>query len=227
MIKYLSLVLVLPVIANCSSIANINGKYDRKEDINNNSKIVIDLTKTAQEVDRKFYGSNFDSYSQMPSKELVDELQLGKIRVGGNEFDVNNWKTNKTVTSSAEIKDVISFEKLSKTLTSYNVDGIFQINLTGFQPELVGKDYVIKRTFTADSAYEMVKYLNGKLNLKIVDFSLGNEFSIWNETHSKVWPTDDGITADEYIDRYVQFAIAVRKAQAEVNGNPNSIKLWG
>jgi hypothetical protein len=227
MIKYLSLVLVLPVIANCSSIANINGKYDRKEDINNNSKIVIDLTKTAQEVDRKFYGSNFDSYSQMPSKELVDELQLGKIRVGGNEFDVNNWKTNKTVTSSAEIKDVISFEKLSKTLTSYNVDGIFQINLTGFQPELVGKDYVIKRTFTADSAYEMVKYLNGKLNLKIVDFSLGNEFSIWNETHSKVWPTDDGITADEYIDRYVLFAIAVRKAQAEVNGNPNSIKLWG
>ena len=228
MLKVLILGLALPVIANCSGITSLTGSYDNKEDNNNNnSKVIVDLNKTGQTIDKNFYGSNFDSYSEMPSKELINELQLGKIRIGGNEFDVYNWKNNKAVISSGEIKDVFSFAKISKVLKDYNVAGIFQINLTGFQPELLGSNYVVKRTFNADSAYEMVKHLNGKLKLNIIDFSLGNEFSIWNETHSKIWPTQDGISADEYIDRYIRFAIAIRKAQEENNGNPNSIKIWG
>lgn len=227
MLKYVLFFLAVPMTINCSEITKSLGKYDRVEPSSVTSKIVVDLTKEGQVIDKNFYGSHLDSYSKMPTKEVVNELQLGKIRVGGNEFDVNNWKINKTVNSTLMVKDLFSFELISKTLSDYKVNGVFQINLTGFQPELVGQNYVIKRTFTASSAYEMVKYLNGILKLKIVDFSLGNEFSIWNETHSKLWPSKDGISANEYIDRYIDYAISIRKAQDEINGNPNSIKIWG
>jgi hypothetical protein len=225
--KFLSVLLLLPVVANCSGITSTNEKYDRKVDEQNSSKIVIDLNSKGQTIDKNFYGSHLDSYSQIPSKELVEELQLGKIRIGGNEYDVNNWKINKTVLPNGDVKDITSFENLAKTLSDFNVKGIFQINLTGYGPELEGKNYVVKRNMNENSAYELVKHLNGKLKLNIVDFSLGNEFSIWNETHTKVWPSTDGITADEYIERYIKFAIAIRSAQSEVNGNPNSIKIWG
>jgi hypothetical protein len=217
---------VLPVLANCSELTKAVGRYDQNENATT-SKIIVDLTRQGQIIDKNFYGSHIDSYSEIPTRELVDELQLGQIRIGGNEFDVNNWKNNKSVTSSLETKTLLSFEAYSKILRDFNVNGIFQINLTGYQPELEGGTYVVKRSFTSESAYEMVKYLNGVKKLKIRDFSLGNEFSIWHETHSKVWQSDDGISADDFIDRYIKFAIAVRRAQEEVNGNPNSIKLWG
>jgi hypothetical protein len=227
MIKLIILLFTLPVIANCSGIKTTEGKYDNIEDIGNTAKIVLDLNKTGQIIDKQFYGTHLDSYSPIPSKLLVDELQVGKIRLGGNEFDVNNWKNNKTITAAGDIKDITNFVDISKIFKNYNVSGIFQINLTGFQPIEVDGHYNIVRTFNEKSAYELVKYLNGTKKLNIVDFSLGNEFSIWNETHHKIWQTTDGVSADEYIDRYIKFAVAVRTAQAEVNGNPNSIKIWG
>lgn len=221
------LALALPASASTVGITEISGNYDRSKDRENPAKIVIYLNKTRLNVTKEFYGSHIDSYSQMPKKELVDELQLGKIRVGGNEFDVFNWKINKAVTASGEIINVTSFEELSKELKSFNVNGIFQINLSGYQPVLIDDKYVITRSFTSESAYDLVKHLNGILKLKIIDFSLGNEFSIWHEAHRNFWHQKDGIKADEYINRYIEFAIAIRKAQDEINGKPNSIKIWG
>lgn len=227
MIKIFFCVFILSSAACATGITVVTENYDRNDNSAIKAKIVIDLNKTGQYVDKKFYGAHLDSNSPIPAKEFIDELQLGKLRVGGNEYDVFNWKTNKSATQNGETKTINGFEYLASTLKRYNVDGIFQINLTGYQPELVNKNQVIKRTFTSQSAYEMVKHLNGDLGLNIVDFSLGNEFSIWHETHAEVWPTKDGISADEYIDRYIDFALAIRKAQKEVDGNPNSIKIWG
>lgn len=225
---FLLMSLMIPAIANCATgLTYIKGAYDKKEDSTISSKITVDLTKKGQLIDKSFYGAHVDSYSQLPDKALVDELQLGKMRIGGNEFDVMNWKLGKSINAKGEIIDIPSLDTYAKALSNYKVSGVFQINLTGFQPELEGSSYIIKRTFSSKSAYELIKYLNGKLDLKISDVSLGNEFSIWNETHSKIWPTTDGITADEYIDRYVEYALAIRKAQDEVNGKPNSIKIWG
>lgn len=223
----LLLLLLLPTLACSTSITEISAPIDQVEDSSVTSKITIDLNKTFQTIDKQFYGSHIDSYSELPGKELVDELQLGKIRIGGNDFDVYNWKIGKTVTSRGEIRNAPSFENLASDMALYKVNGIFQVNLSGFQPEKIGNTYTIKRSFTAESAYEMIKYLNGKLKLNITDFSLGNEFSIWNETHPKLFPSEEGISADEYIERYIQYAVAIRRAQDEVNGNPNSIKLWG
>ncbi len=223
----LLLVILLPNYACSSAITSVKGVYDRQEKADITSKITIDLNKKFQKIDKQFYGSHVDSYSELPSKELVDELQLGKIRIGGNDFDVYNWKSCTTVTHRGEIKSAPCLENLASDMSTYKVDSIFQINLSGYQPEKTNGSYVIKRSFTADSAYEMIKYLNGKLKLKIANVSLGNEFSIWNETHPKVWESDDAISADEYIDRYIQYAIAVRRAQEEATGDSNSIKLWG
>lgn len=219
--------ILLPIAVNATGIKNFKGAFDTKENNEISSKIIVDITKKNGELDQKFYGTHLDAYSPFPNKTLLDELQLGKIRVGGNEFDVYNWKLKKAVNSKGEIIAAPGIEDLAQTIKNYKLDGIFQVNLTGFQPELIKGQYVIKRTFNAQSAYEMLKHFNGVLKLNIVDISLGNEFSIWNETHPKVWPSEDGITADEFIDRYIEFAISLRKAQEEISGNPNSIKLWG
>ena len=225
--KFLILVIFLPVIANCTGVRNFNSEIASSVVKKNSSKIIIHLSKKGMLVDKNFYGSHFDSYSEMPNKEIMNELKIGKIRVGGNEFDLNNWKISKTLSPSGEIKKTIDYSLLSKKLKNLDIGGIFQINLTGFQPELIGSNYVISRSFTDKSAYEMVKYLNGTEKLNISDFCLGNEFSIWHETHQKVWPTQDGISADEYIERYLKYAIAIRSAQDDINGDPNSIKIWG
>ncbi len=223
---------ILPTMAGAVGITTYQGLFDRREDRTISSKITIDFSSRfgqvpGQIIDKNFYGSHVDSYSPIPAKALIDELQLGKLRVGGNEYDVFNWKLNKSVNASGEIINVPGLDTLAKTINNYGVGGIFQLNLTGYQPELIDNNYVVQRTFTPASAYELIKYLNGTMNLKITDLSLGNEFSIWNETHSKIWDTQDGISADDYIDRYIQYAIAVRSAQETVTGDPNSIKLWG
>lgn len=227
MIKIFSCVFLLSNVACATGITTSSESYNRIENSATTAKIVINLDKPGQNIDKKFYGSHLDSNSPIPAKKFIDELQLGKLRVGGNEYDVFNWKTNLSATKNGETKAINGFEYVASVLNQYKVDGIFQINLTEYQPELVDNKQVVKRTFTSQSAYEMVKYLNGDLQLNIVDFSLGNEFSIWHETHAQVWPTKDGISADEYIDRYIDFALAIRKAQKEVNGNSNSIKIWG
>lgn len=218
---------MLSTTACAGGISTVEEKYDTRDDYNITGKIVIDLNKKGQLIDRNFYGAHLDSHSPIPNKEYIDELQLGKLRIGGNEYDVFNWKTKRSVIRPEEFKSINGFEDIANSLQKLKVSGVFQINLTGFQPELIGDTEVVKRTFTSQAAYEMVKYLNGTLHLNIVDFSLGNEFSIWNETFSKIWPTGDGISADEYIDRYIEYALAIRRAQKEITGNPNSIKIWG
>lgn len=189
-----------------------------QESLNNNKLPIIE---------KSFYGSHFDSYTEMPSIELMKELNLGKIRIGGNEFDVYNWKLHKAVNSTGEIKDLLSFEEYAKILKKYQVEGIFQINLFGYQPELIDNEFKVKKTFNEFSAFELIKYLNGKMQLGIKDFALGNEFPIWHETHPKVWNSEDGISADDFIERYIKFVVQIRKAQEENSGNPNDIKIWG
>ena len=218
---------VLPNYACSSSIFMTSGQYDRTVDPATQAAITINLDKTYQTIDKNFYGSHIDSFSEIPETKLVHELQLGKIRIGGNDFDVYNWKNNKTINVRGELKNAPSFTSLHQDMEAYKVDGIFQVNLTGYQPEKVNNYFQIKRTFTPEAAYEMIKTLNGEKQLKIENVSLGNEFSIWNETHAKIWESEDAISADDYITRYIQYAIAVRRAQEEVNGNADSIKLWG
>lgn len=203
--------------------------FDKTERPQIQGKVIVDLGQKGSAIDPNFYGSHLDSYSAIPDKATFQDLRIGMVRIGGNEYDVFNWKNKLSITKWTGLKELNGFEKIAQTLNSYKVSGIFQINMFGYQPEAEGSSYVLKPTFTPAAAYEMVKYLNGQLKLGITNFSLGNEFGSWHETHSHVgiWSEESGISADEYIEKYIQYAVAIRKAQAEVNGNPNSIQIWG
>lgn len=214
-------------LVHAYGISEMNNQYDHSEDSTIEGKVFVDLNMRGQSINKQFYGSHLDSSLPTPQKTIMDELRIGKLRIGGNEYDLFNWKNKMSARSNGTIIQLNGFESIASDLKKLNIDGIFQINLTGYQPELFGKSYVVKRSFNASSAYDMVKHLNGKLKLNIKDFSLGNEFSIWHETHSVFWDSKDGISADEYIDRYIDYAIAIRKAQKEISGDANSIKIWG
>jgi hypothetical protein len=221
------LMFVFQAVASANGIKNTEDAYDLTEDSSIDDKITVHLNDTGQVITKAFYGSQLDSGSPVPLQSLLDELQLGMLRIGGNEYDVFNWKTKKTIASNGEIRTINGFEDLANSLKQYKIDGIFQVNLTGFEPQASVTGNSNKRTFTPQSAYEMVKYLNGNLHLNISNFCLGNEFSIWHETHSQVWPTKDGISADEFIDRYIDYVVAIKRAQKEISGNPDDIKIWG
>ena len=199
--------------------------YNYTEDPSISTKVVVDLNSKGKEVSSSFYGAHIDSGSPAPAASLIKDLGIGMIRMGGNEYDVFNWKNGYAITESG-LRPLPGFVNTAKILNDYQVPGVYQINLHGYQPELVNGKYVLKKTFTAASAAELIKTLNGTQKLGLVHFSLGNEPEQWYETHSQAGNTQ-AISADEYIQRYIEFALAIRKAQEEVNGDSNSIKLWG
>lgn len=225
MLKLSLLASILWSSASTADIVSFEESYSRRG--SQSQKVVVDLSSQGQTLTRDFYGSQIESRAALPNATLIKELQLGKLRMGGNEYDVFNWETGISIAQNGEFQKLQKIEDLAKAFQSLNAKGIFQINLTGYQPEWNGNGYNVVRSFDAQAAAEMIKHLNGKLKLGLVDFSLGNEFEQWHYTHSNIWDNEDGITADEYIERYIEFAVAIRKAQEEVNGNPNSIKIWG
>ena len=214
----------------CSSsgITKVNQPYNLIDSKAVPGKVIVDLSKKGQTITNSFYGSHMDSFSAPPSANLIAELGIGQIRIGGNEFDVFNWKNNLAYTK-AGLRNLLGFTGTEVVLRNYKVTGIYQINLLGYQPEIESNSVLLKDSFDAQSAYELIKTLNGQLGLNIVNFSLGNEPEQWHETHAhtKAFDAESGISADDYINKYIAFAVAIRTAQAEINGNPNSIKIWG
>jgi hypothetical protein len=223
------LFILLPLLLGCGSgITKIKSQETGSPPLILNSEINLDLNRAGKIIDRSFYGSQLDLYSNPPAAKLIKDLGLGRIRIGGNEYDVYNWKTNLALTKRG-LRQLIDFKSIVPIFKDYNVEGIFQINLHGFQPELVQDRYVLKPSFEAKDAFDLVKKLNGELQLKIVHLSLGNEFEQWHETHShtRAWPENSGISAEDYVQKFIRFAMAIREAQESVSGNPNDVKIWG
>ncbi len=208
-------------------ITSTQGEYERRDQSQITNSVMIELDSKIQKIDKAFYGSFVESRANLPSSSLIQELQLGALRVGGNEYDVFNWQNGMSFGQDERFIQIQKYEDLARQFKSMGTKGIFQINLTGYQPEWNGNGYNVVRSFDSKAAYELVKYLNGDLKLGIKAFSLGNEFEQWHYTHSAIWPSEDGVSADEYIERYIEFAMAIRKAQAEVSGDANSIEIWG
>lgn len=197
-------------------------------------KVNIDPAKKGQVIAKSFYGSQMDSFSAPPAADLVKQLGLGQIRLGGNEYEVFNANTSVAITNKAGVKKIVGYEAAAQAFKQYGTNGIYQINLLGVQPEQKNGSLVLAPTFNTNSVYEMIRTLNGKLKLGIKDVCLGNEPEQWHETHSHVaeltnglFNADSGITADDYINRYIAYAMAVRQAQESVTGDANSIKIWG
>jgi hypothetical protein len=197
------------------------------------TKVSVDTTKQGQKISRSFYGSQMDSFSSPPPADLVKQLGVGQIRLGGNEYEVFNWKNNVAITNKSGQKTILGYEAAASAFKQYGTNGIFQINLLGVQPEFENGSYVLKTTFDTTAVYELIQQLNGKLKLGITDVCLGNEAEQWHETHphmaalAGLYSADSGISADDYIQRYIAYAMAIRQAQESVTGDANSIKIWG
>jgi hypothetical protein len=197
------------------------------------TKVSIDSSKTGSVISKSFYGSQMDSFSAPPTAALVKELGVGQIRIGGNEYEVFNWKNNVSINNKSGQKDILGFEPAAAAFKQYGANGIFQINLLGVQPELVSGAYVLKNTFDTKAVSEMILTLNGTKKLGITDVCIGNEAEQWQDTHphaaalTGLYTADSGISADDYIQKYIETVIAVRSAQEKVNGDANSIKIWG
>lgn len=220
--------LMLSLFGCGSGITKLKSENQGPWPLPTSGEITLNLNQPGKIINKSFYGSQLDLFSRPPASKLITDLGLGRIRIGGNEYDVYNWKTNLALTKNG-LRQLVDFKSIVPILKQYDVEGIFQINLHGFQPELENNRYILKSSFDAQDAFELVKTLNGDHKLGIVHWSLGNEFEQWHETHphTLAWSKDSGISADDYIQKYIKFALALRAAQESVSGNPNDIKIWG
>lgn len=221
--------ILFSVTTACSAgVTKKNEAMDSNTNSSVQAQVIVDINKKGPVIDSSFYGSHLDSFAPFPNSNLVKELGISQLRIGGNEYDVFNYTLNMAYTKTG-IYNIAGFSSVETWLKNNNLKGIYQINLHGYQPVLEGNSVLLKNSFTAQNAYEMIKRLNGQLRLGIVNFSLGNEPEQWHETHPHTgeYNEESGISADDYIQKYIDFALAIRKAQEEVNGNPNSIKIWG
>jgi len=89
-----------------------------------------------------------DSFSAPPSANLIAELGIGQIRIGGNEFDVFNWKNNLAYTK-AGLRNLLGFTGTEVVLRNYKVTGIYQINLLGYKHEIESNSVLLKDSFDA------------------------------------------------------------------------------
>jgi hypothetical protein len=92
--------------------------------------------------------------------------------------------------------------------------------------ELTGAHYTgrLRVMNNADSVHaaNAIKFINGQKALGLKHILMGNEPFLEDEVHGVEIPT-----ADEYIAKYIQYALALREAQESITGNPNDIQLWG
>ncbi len=202
-------------------------KDEIKDEINGTITVNMNTAGTKGSIGREFYGTQLSPFTAYPSADKVKPLNLGTIRIGGNLYDTYNWENGMTFLSKGNYKKIESYEEAIKKVREYGAEPIMQINLLGLMPIATNGRYVLSNTATAQFATKFIQHVNGDLKLNLKHVCLGNEFDQWADTHADIWPFDEPMSADDYIDRYIEYAIAVRAGQEEVSGDANDIKLWG
>ncbi|HAZ13621.1 MAG: hypothetical protein A2X86_13895 [Bdellovibrionales bacterium GWA2_49_15] len=205
---------------------NIESDVIKDEMVGN---ITLDL-KTAGakgSISREFYGTQLSPFTPYPSTDAVQKLNLGTIRIGGNLYDTYNWENGLTFLARGTYKKLESYEEAINKVREYGAEPIMQINLLGQMPVYTNGRIGMSNAATAQSAAEFIAHVNGELKLNLKHVCLGNEFDQWADTHADIWPFNDALSADDYINRYIEYAVAVRDAQEKISGNANDIKLWG
>ncbi|XGC79510.1 glycoside hydrolase family 44 protein [Bdellovibrio bacteriovorus] len=189
-------------------------------------QVQVDATSTNGVVIKKdFYGADTNGFAKLPASEHVTPLHLGYVKFGGNLHSVFNWELNRYIDSKGRIHEIESaFDaRISFAKNSYGVAPMVQVNMLGWQPDYNSDGTIIgMESATAAHAAAQVKYLNGTRGLGIKNIVMGNEPFDADLTHKMAIPS-----ADEYIAKYIQYAVALRDAQTSVSGNPNDVKLWG
>ncbi|MBT3980701.1 MAG: hypothetical protein HOE90_05060 [Bacteriovoracaceae bacterium] len=229
---WFSLLLTSNVFALSEGFTPVAKTFNEAADI----KVSVDLSSAngAHKINSKFYGSQISNFVPNPSSSVMKGLGLGMIRIGGNLYDGFNWKNGFLYIPLDVPKKSISFEEFARYFKANDVEPIFQVNFLGRavrkrlpEDETTPSGYVLRDFADESFAADLVKHLNGSLGLGVKHFCMGNEPMQWMDTHIETYPFEEPLTADQYIDKYVSYALAMRKAQDEISGNANDIKLWG
>ncbi len=191
-------------------------------------QVTVDLGSSSVEevkVTKSFYGADTHGFSELPNANLVTPLQLGHVKFGGSLHSVYNWKLNAYLDKhDGGIFYVSPLEyRLKYTQKNYKAEPMFQVNMLGWQPDYTqdGKLSFLE-TANAQHAANAITYINGNRQIGLKNVIMGNEPFISKDVHGI-----DSPSADEYIAKYIAYAVAMRAAQENITGNPNDIKLWG
>lgn len=216
----------------------------------------VDMTsmKAGLKVDKDFYGSQMDTYIGIASTQnepeaklkaqydllesmmpLLPSLNIGRVRIGGNLYDNYDFESNLIYLSKRGLQATLPFqpiysEDFSTFFKENNIKPMMQVNMLGAAPVVKGEDkYDLDTAFANEkTAAAFVTHLNSDPKTFVGDFSMGNEFEQWRDTNPDVIKSNKAtISADDYIEKYIKYAVAMRKAQKKISGNPNDIKLWG
>ena len=229
--------MLLALVIACTSgsvfsqgITEFNIPFGYKLPVRNIDGVVnvnLDQSESAgKTINSSFYGADNKGFSKLPSPSVVNQLGLGFIKFGGNLNSTYNWELDAyydIYTNNISYVYAPLERRLRAVREQYRVDAAFQVNLLGWQPEL-GRDGVLRVENTADQdhAANAVRFINGQKKLGVKYIIIGNEPFLSESTHNQPIPS-----ADEYIEKFIDYAYAIREAQLQVNGRPNSIEIWG
>lgn len=183
-----------------------------------------DLSTHSIKITKDFYGADAHGFSVLPSAPLVVPLRPGLVKLGGSLHATYNWEFN-AYHDKKEIQ--IGYAPLISRLNyiekNYMAHSMFEVNMLGLQPDRDPNGaLVFEKTADAEHAARAITYINGTNKMGLKHIMMGNEPFETEEYHEIEIPT-----ADEYIDKYIDYAMKLRAAQEKVSGNPNDIKLWG
>jgi hypothetical protein len=176
-------------------------------------------------ISKSFYGADTNGFNRLPSADNVTPLQLGYIKFGGSLHSVYNWNLNLYLDSNSGIQPVYAplDQRIQSVKETYQATPMFQVNMMGMQPDYNAQgNLVMMNTADADHAANAIRFLNGKRGLGVKNILMGNEPFHYTEVHGVAIPS-----ADEYIEKYIQYAVALRDAQVSIGGRADDLKLWG
>jgi hypothetical protein len=190
--------------------------------VRNSILINFDEKINASKITPLFYGTQTSFLTPLPESRAASNLGLGMVRIGGNLYDRYDWRSNTFTFNGRTISDQPRIEEIVSYVKKMGASPLVQLNLLGELPNNSND----RRN--EQSVAGLIRYLNGTKKLNVRNFCLGNEFAEWGDTHHDIWPEDAPlITADEYIDRFIKYAILIRRTQESISGNPNDVKIWG
>lgn len=177
-------------------------------------------------VSKDFYGVDNKGFSNLPKVENVLPLEVSKVKFGGNLHSTYNWELNSyyDIYSNMFAYAPTPFDaRLRNVKDRYQADPLVQVNMMGWMP-VKNADNTLSYTRTADASHaaQMIRFLNEEKKLGIKNILMGNEPFLWESTHGKYSPS-----ADEYIDMFIEYVVAMKDAQYLINGRPNDLKIWG
>lgn len=194
--------------------------------LNVDGSVEVDVSMRANyKITKSFYGADSNGFSELPNESLVTPLQLGYVKLGGNLHSTYNWEYNAYYdrTEGAISYVYAPLERRLRVIQSYNVNPMLQINMLGWQPDMdASGELTLQKTASAQHAADAITYINSTHKIGLQHILMGNEPFHAYEVHGKPLPS-----ADEYIDNFINYVIALRSAQEKISGNSNDLKLWG